>query len=450
MLLHLISVHSPDLLFLSEPKASLDSSNPVLSSGYISSFSNTNSSLWCFCKPSSTFCFSLLDHSSQHISINAVGSSPSSSSLITGVYGSTDYRVRRVLWDYLISTSSTINPWCVIGDFNAILLGKEKLSTRPPSSLSVKDFNDMVLASDLQDLGFRGSSFIWANNRQGQAFVAARLDRAFSNVSWLDSFEDPMEHHLPRIASDHSPILLSHNKSSALKNIPLKFEAVWLSHASFSKVVEDSWAIPCSGTPQFILAQKLKNLKFHLKVWNKEVFGRLKVNISGAEHKVMDLQTAFDNNPCDPILLDLNSAKSDLHNWLKAESDHWKQRAKISWLQDGDRNTTFFHLSAKSRGISNRIDNISEGGTIFEEEEQIRDEATKFFSIFLKSSPSHINEGLFEMVGPSVSTDQNKTLIAIPSPQEIKEAVFQLKKNSSGSRWLLRGLLYFLFADSWS
>ena len=142
--------------------------------------------------------------------------------------------------DYLISTSSTNLPWCVIGDFNAILLAKEKFSTLPNSALSVKDFNDMALATGLKDLGCRGNSFTWSNNRQGQAFVAARLDRAFANTKWLDSFDDPLVNHFPRIASDHSPLLLSHRTCLPFKNTPFRFEEKWPSHESFSKVVEES------------------------------------------------------------------------------------------------------------------------------------------------------------------------------------------------------------------
>lgn len=186
-----------------------------------------------------------------------------------GVYGSIDYITRRSLWDYLVNTSSTPLPWCVTGDFTAILKAKEKFSIRPPSSLSVKEFNDMALASSLKDLGFGGNRFTYANIRQGQAYVATRLDRAFSNSTWLDIFEDPIVNHLPRLASDHSPLLLSHRKSLALKNIPFKFEEMWLSNATFSKVVETSWASPCSGTPHFILAQKLKLLKQNIMVWKK-------------------------------------------------------------------------------------------------------------------------------------------------------------------------------------
>ena len=174
-----------------------------------------------------------------------------------------------------------------MGDFNSILLHSEKFSIRPPSSPSVKDFNDMVIATGLKDLGFRGNCFTWANNRQGLAYVAARLNRALSKSSWIDNFEDPIVTHLPRLSSDHSPLLLTHRLRPVAKNIPFKFEEMWLSYESFTAVVENSWAIPIQGNPQYILSHKLKSLKYKLKVWNKDVFGLLKRKIEEAEQSVL-------------------------------------------------------------------------------------------------------------------------------------------------------------------
>ena len=125
---------------------------------------------------------------------------------------------------------------------------------------------------------------------------------------------------------------------------------MWLSHASFISLVNNNWAIPCSGTPRY-LAQKLKILKSKLKIWNYEVFGQLKHYIADAKKLVVEAQTLYDSNPSKPPLLALNSSKSSLHNWLKAESVYWKQKSKIRWLKDGDRNTEFFHLSAITRSM---------------------------------------------------------------------------------------------------
>lgn len=111
------------------------------------------------------------------------------------------------------------------------------------------------------------------------------------------------------------------------------------------------------------------------------------MRILEADKVVLDYQLAFDAAPSEASLLNLNTAKSSLHNWLKAESDLWKQRSKNGWLQDGDRNTKFFHQSAKFKGIFNRIDRIYVDDKTFPEEGQIRDQAVLFFSNLMQSPP---------------------------------------------------------------
>lgn len=54
-----------------------------------------------------------------------------------------------------------------------------------------------------------------------------------------------------------------------------------------------------------------------------------------------------------------------------------------------------------------------------------------YSSNLLQPSSATLDEALFYMIGPSVSPEQNKSLTAIPSSTDIREAVFQLKKNSS-------------------
>ena len=95
--------------------------------------------------------------------------------------------------------------------------------------------------------------------------------------------------------------------------------------------------------------------------------------------------------------MDLKSAKSSIHNGLKAESDLWKQRSKIRWLQDGNRNTRFFHQSAESRGSFNRIDKIIVGDTPLVDEGQIRNQAVRYFSNLMETRGTfnHIDRSPF-------------------------------------------------------
>ncbi|XXG46055.1 hypothetical protein AAC387_Pa02g0988 [Persea americana] len=181
--------------------------------------------------------------------------------LITCVYGSTNPSHRRNIWQVLINTSTTNLPWCVLGDFNATLAHNEKLSLRqaPPSSL--KGFQSVVFQVGLFDIRFSGSKFTWSNNRKGLSYVAARLDRVLVNTLQLATFPYPTTHHLLRLSSDHSPILLNHTSLLPATHAPIKFENKWLLHPSFMQLVSSNWEIPIARNPQFILAQKLKALK---------------------------------------------------------------------------------------------------------------------------------------------------------------------------------------------
>lgn len=187
------------------------------------------------------------------------------STIITGVYGSNNPSLRKDLWSVLIDSSTSTMPWCVLGYFNATLSHADRLSIRQSNPSSLRDFQTAVLQANLAEVQFAGNKYTWSNNRQGLSYVAASLDRALVNLLWLGHFHDPLVHHLARISSDHSPILLVHHNHSPLSNAPFKFENKWLPHPSFLDLVKYSWDIPIEGNPQSILAQKLKALKQTLK-----------------------------------------------------------------------------------------------------------------------------------------------------------------------------------------
>ena len=80
---------------------------------------------------------------------------------------------------------------------------------------------------------------------------------------------------LPKITSDHFPILLRGKQVSSVKR-PFKLENVWLKVDGFSELMKSFWGeFKVSGSPSFILAKRLNFLRLRLKEWNKEIFGHL-------------------------------------------------------------------------------------------------------------------------------------------------------------------------------
>jgi hypothetical protein len=76
---------------------------------------------------------------------------------------------------------------------------------------------------------------------------------------------------------DHWVILLSINISGTVGRKPFLFEKLWLTHPKFQDNIKLWWeeeTIP-TGSPMYRFQQRLKNLKQHLKYWNKSTFDNI-------------------------------------------------------------------------------------------------------------------------------------------------------------------------------
>lgn len=178
------------------------------------------------------------------------------------------------------------------------------------------------------------------------------------------------------------------------------------------------------GNPQFILFQNLKTLRKTLQLWNRDIFGSLKQNIKMAEDSILSLQIDMDSSPSEITSLALAEAKFSLHNLLQAEGTHWKQKSRVKWLVEGNKNTRFFHLSAKIRGSGSTIDRISLNDRTLESPQDIKGAAVQYFASTFQAPPTSISKLLFDCLHPKVSALQNQQLLAIPDPMKIKHAVF--------------------------
>ncbi|OIT37244.1 hypothetical protein A4A49_14511 [Nicotiana attenuata] len=86
----------------------------------------------------------------------------------------------------------------------------------------------------------------------------SRLDRFLVSTDWEEMVPDVLQVPLPRLTSDHSPIMLDGNRRRSLC-IPFRFENMWLQASDFEDTVDVWWnGYVVTGTPSFRLASKLK------------------------------------------------------------------------------------------------------------------------------------------------------------------------------------------------
>lgn len=114
------------------------------------------------------------------------------------------------------------------------------------------------------------------------------------------------------------------------------------------------------------------------------------------------------------------------------EEIYWKQRSRVKWLNQGDRNSKFFHQSTLDRRRRNKILKIrDEGGQWIEEESGIISEIHTFFStLFSSDRPAGREptgcEAILNCLPNDVTEDMNTLLTKEVTESEVRQAVNQL------------------------
>lgn len=75
---------------------------------------------------------------------------------------------------------------------------------------------------------------------------------------------------------------------------------------------------------------------------------------------------------------------------IAKENVKWKQRAKLNWIQKGDKNSKYFHTCASQRHKKNWINQIRDGrNRLWTEKEDIKEAFHDYFKgIYTSSNPS--------------------------------------------------------------
>ncbi|GLT24835.1 hypothetical protein SLA2020_000040 [Shorea laevis] len=313
--------------------------------------------LWLFWR-SSFVTLDVICSSSQFIHCSL--SQQQISCLVTFVYVQPHVAMKDLFWTELERLARGFSgSWVVMGDFNDIISVEEASPVATRGFGRAQHFRDRVTQCNLHSTEPLGCKYTWVRKHNGRVLLRERLDRALFNFEALESFPAAKVINLPRLCSDHHPILLCLDDSCSIGKHakPFRFEAAWLTHDAFKSVFTQAWLLHASSLPNAI--NSVQEACFQ---WNREVFGnlfrhkrQLKGRLEGIQNSVHYANSSFLQNLEAELL-------QEYHQVLNAEELFWCQKSGIEWIASGDRNTRFYHASTIVRRSRNRISALKVDG----------------------------------------------------------------------------------------
>ncbi|KAK1360505.1 hypothetical protein POM88_044979 [Heracleum sosnowskyi] len=198
-------------------------------------------------------------------------------------------------------------PICFVGDFNCVREARERMNCEYRSADSVH-FNDFIQGCNLMDLEPHNSTFTWFG-RDGKW---SKLDRFLLDSGWFSKCQW-MVQALGIKHSDHKALLLSVEEKN-WGGKPFKFFNWWLQDAECIKVIQN-----------FLQDRKITE-------------------------DSLDEQNVWSH---DSVLY-----RNELLKCYANKDSMLRQKARINWTIQGDRNTKFFNQKIQRRAYGNVIRKI--------------------------------------------------------------------------------------------
>jgi hypothetical protein len=251
------------------------------------------------------------------------------------------------------------------------------------------------LKTALIDLGWTGVAYTWDNRQSGQVNVKARLDRALANADFLQRFEHVRVRHISTVESDHCLVLAELREKLVLgcRRGPKQFryENVWQTHIDYDKLVLDSWQKNQHAHGLQGIVDSLNSLQTELEPWGAKEFGCLAKKVRKLQQKLDKLRCqSVGSGPSD----EEKSVVKQLREALRQEEIWMRQRSRVQWLREGDRNTAYFHAQASRRKRINRIARLSRlDGSLCVNEMEDKAEVQLFYQqLYTSQGSSNMNE----------------------------------------------------------
>ncbi|XP_071686103.1 uncharacterized protein [Rutidosis leptorrhynchoides] len=276
------------------------------------------------------------------------------------LYGASHDAKKKLMWNQLNSfLSNNDSSWVLCGDFNEVRDSTDRLNCVFHQNRAAR-FNEFIAKNNLIEIPIIGRKFTLISD-DGAKF--AKLDRFLVSDNFINLWKDLSVIPLDRKVSDHCPLVLR-DKVIDYGPKPFKVFNEWFNKEGSREIVKGALEKPVNGfRKDCIFRDRLKHVKYALKVWSKSTFGNLDSEIVSLKAKVDEWEKKAELGGLNE--LERKSWMDDRKCWLEKEgvkTNMLKQKARSRWILEGDENSKFFHSSIKRKYNKNNIRGLNING----------------------------------------------------------------------------------------
>lgn len=124
------------------------------------------------------------------------------------------------------------------GDFNKIKNNEEKRGGRTRQESSFLGFKNFISEMGMRDINYKGRTFTWANNREGEGYIPERLDRFLGSANWMLLFDTAEVTHCLRQSSNNSLLVLDTKPQRVKTKARFIFDSRWTKLAECEDIIK--------------------------------------------------------------------------------------------------------------------------------------------------------------------------------------------------------------------
>lgn len=206
---------------------------------------------------------------------------------------------------------------------------------------------------------------------------------------------------------------------------------MWQSHRQYDQLVRDLWHAGAGQGGLQGIVDALTIVQKDLGAWGEREFGNLSKKVCKLQKCLERLRgSSMGRGPSEEELV----VASQLREALRQEEIWLKQRSRVLWFQEGDRNTGYFQAQAAHRKRINRITSLENAqGQILQDPEEVKKEISDFYHELYQTQGYKPMEELLNCVQPSVTEHMNEYVNKPYVADEVKKALFDMAPSKAPS-----------------